>query len=352
MKTRTPIHIVSRLPLLMLIGLILISCSNQKSIDQQPDTGTFANPILEEGADPYVYLHTDSSYYCMVTRGNRLQLWKSGSFTELTESETKVVWFPPDTGTNTCCIWAPEIHYFDESWYIYYSATDKNNPVDLHRHVYVLRNSAADPFKGTWEDLGKVGTRYPGIDGHVFEWNGTRYFAYSPYIGEQSGIALARMTSPTTLEQEMILGLPVHEWEKTPPRAILEGPQFLAGPGEKLFIIYSAGACWDDNYGLGIFAALKDADLLDPGSWVRGNSQVFEQCPDSSVYGPGHNCFTKSPDSREDWIVYHAKPFSSNKCADRSMRAQSFTWDEEGMPLFGKPVANGSRYSNPSGIKR
>ena len=132
----------------------------------------------------------------------------------------------------------------------------------------------------------------------------------------------------------------------------MEGPQFLVGPKDKVFIIYSAGACWDNNYGLGLFAADKDADLLKPGSWERSTHQVFEQCPDSSVFGPGHNCFTKSPDNKEDWIVYHAKPTSSNECADRSMRAQSFTWDDEGIPLFGKPVSIGPRFSSPSGINR
>lgn len=341
-----------RIPLVMLSALVILSCSQRSNNEQDTNTNSFVNPILVDGPDPYVYLHTDSSYYCMVTRGDRLQLWKASSFTELQESETKTIWFPPDTGSNTCCIWAPEIHHFDNAWYIYYSATDKMNPEDLYRHVYVLRNRSADPFNGSWEDLGKVGTKYPGIDGHVFEWQGVRYFAYSPYIGNQSGIMIARMTSPTSLEQENLLGLPIYDWEMTPPRQILEGPQFLVGPKEKVFIIYSAGACWDDNYGLGMFIAGKDADLLDPGSWERSPIQVFSQYVDSSVYGPGHNCFTFSPDYKENWIVYHAKSSSSNECAGRSMRAQAFTWDEDGLPNFGKPVSTELRLANPSGITR
>ena len=352
MKNPYQIKCVARIILIILNVIIVVSCGHRKTEEQANEDDYFTNPILVDGPDPYVYLHTDGYYYCMVTRGDRLQLWKSVSFTNLKDAESKEIWFPPDTGINTCCIWAPEIHYFDDTWYIYYSAADKENPVDLYRHVFVLRNRSENPFDGTWEDLGKVETKYPGIDGHVFEWKGVRYFAYSPYIGNQSGIMLARMTSPTTIEQERNLGLPVYDWEMTPPRAILEGPQFLEGPKEKIFIVYSAGACWDDNYGLGIFATHKDADLLDPDSWVRSTQQVFEQFPDSSVFGPGHNCFTKSPDHQEDWIVYHAKPFSSNECTNRSMRAQKFTWDDEGMPCFGKPVSINTRFPNPSGLKR
>lgn len=336
--------------LLIYLVLLISSCGNPNEEQQNDDREFFTNPILEDGPDPYVYLHSDGYYYCMVTRGDRLQLWKSRSFTDMADAETREIWFPPDTGTNTCCIWAPEIHYFNDTWYIYYSATDRENPTDLHRHVYVLKNNSVDPLEDSWEDLGMIQTKYPGIDGHVFEWDGTRYFAYSPYIGNQSGIMLARMTSPTSIEEERNLGLPLYDWEMTPPRAILEGPQFLEGPGDNLFIIYSAGACWDDNYGLGMFYADKKADLLDPDSWERSTQQVFEQCPDSSAFGPGHNCFTTSPDQSEDWIVYHAKKFSSNECSGRSMRAQRFTWDEKGMPRFGKPVSIDTPYPKPSGI--
>lgn len=329
-----------------------MSCSGEKEKKNDDSVERFSNPILERGADPYVYLHTDGNYYVMVTRGDRLQLWKSYTFTDLANAETKEIWFPPDSGTNTCCIWAPEIHYFDQTWYIYYSATDAKNPNDLHRHVYVLENSEENPLEGTWTDLGMIKTKYPGIDGHVFEFKGTRYFAYSPYIGNQSGIMIARLTSPNTVADERNLGLPVYDWETTPPRAILEGPQFLEGPQNKIFIAYSAGACWDDNYGLGLFAADKDSDLLDPDSWTRSSYQVFEQCPDSSVFGPGHNCFTKSPDGKEDWIVYHAKQFSSNECSGRSMRAQKFGWDSDGYPVFGKPVSLNAKPKIPSGATK
>lgn len=337
-------------PLYLFLSLLLLFyCTSTDGEKPGTEEGYFTNPILVDGPDPYVYLHSDGFYYCMVTRGDRLTLWKSKDFTNLGNLESGDIWFPPDTGRNTCCIWAPEIHFLDGQWFIYYSATDQERPTDLHRHVYVLRNRSENPFDDSWEDLGLVETRYPGIDGHVFEYKGIRYFAYSPYIANQSGINLARMTSETTLADEINLGLPIYNWEKTPPREILEGPQFLEGPGEMVFIVYSAGACWDDNYGLGMLSAKKDADLLDPDSWERINYQVFEQCPDSSVFGPGHNCFTKSPDLTQDWIVYHAKRESSNECTKRSMRAQRINWDDNGWPQFGMPVALGSHWPLPSG---
>ena len=108
--------------------LLSISCANEKENKPLGDVEYFTNPVLDEGPDPYVYLHTDGTYYCMVTRGDRLQLWKSNSFTDLVDAETREIWFPPDTGTNTCCIWAPEIHYFADTWYISYVRRHKNLP--------------------------------------------------------------------------------------------------------------------------------------------------------------------------------------------------------------------------------
>lgn len=336
---------------LMICFSLFLACTSLNIRTNIKFNECFNNPILEDGPDPFVYLHSDSYYYIMVTRGDRLQLWKSRSFTDLDSAETKVIWTAPESGSNSCCIWAPEIHYFENTWYIYYSGTDKYKSFDLYRRIHVLKNTANNPFEGRWEDMGQLNTKYPSIDGTVFEYKGVRYFAYSPYIGNQSGISIAKMSSPVTLEKEVNIGLPIYDWEKTPPRAIMEGPQFLEGPKNYIFIVYSAGACWDDNYGLGIFSAQKNSDIMDPRSWKRSEHQVFEQCPDSSVYGPGHNCFTKSPDGKEDWIIYHAKRYSSHECSGRSMRAQIFTWDSSGFPLFGQPYSLLHKHKKPSGIK-
>lgn len=331
--------------------LLLFVLSLNSTQAQEQSTGTFVNPILESGADPFVFLHTDGFYYCMVTRGNRLTLWKSKSFTDLAAAESKDIWFPPKAGPNSSSIWAPEIHFLQNAWYVYYSACDKTNPVDITRYVFVLRNKSADPLTGEWEDMGKIDTEYPGIDGSVFEFRKKLYFVYSPYVGRQSGIAIAEMKSPWEIIKPVrLLSLPGYEWEKTGEREIMEGPQFLEGPGKMVFLIYSASACWDDDYSLGMLSAGKKSDLLNKASWSKADHQVFRQCPDSSVYGPGHNCFTLSPDGKEDWIVYHGKRQSSDKCAGRSMRAQPFTWDRKGMPLFGPPFSVKTKLKLPSGI--
>jgi len=99
-----------------------------------------------------------------------------------------------------------------------------------------------------------------------------------------------------------------------------------------------------------MLTATNDKDLLDPNSWTKSDHPVFKQSPENSVYAPGHNSFFKSPDGKEDWILYHANSRPGLGCGkDRSPRAQKFTWNKDGSPSFGIPVKEGAEMPMPSG---
>ena len=69
----------------------------------------------------------------------------------------------------------------------------------------------------------------------------------------------------------------------------------------------------------------------------------------NSVYAPGHNSFFKSPNGKEDWILYHANDKEGEGCGPfRSPRAQKFTWKEDGTPYFGEPVKTGVPMAIPA----
>ena len=128
-----------------------------------------------------------------------------------------------------------------------------------------------------------------------------------------------------------------------------EGPQVLRH-GDKLVLIYSASGCWTDFYSLGMLTAAAGSDLLQPGSWTKSTTPVFQQDPAAKVYAPGHNSFFKSPDGTEDWLLYHANDEPGQGCGRfRSPRAQPFTWRADGTPDFGTPVAIGTAVPRPSG---
>ncbi|SDK20831.1 Beta-xylosidase, GH43 family [Catalinimonas alkaloidigena] len=309
---------------------------------------TFTNPLLDNGADPWVFLK-DGTYYYTQTLGNRLAIWKTKDLTQLAQATPVTVWKPPQSGPNSEAIWAPELHFLYGKWYLYYTATDAANPGDATRYVFVLENASADPQTGTWVDRGRVNTTYAGLDGSVFTWKGQLYFLYSAYVGPQSRLYLARMENPWTLTGPQVeLAQPLYEWEKFGEREILEGPEFLVGRNGKVCIVYSASACWDDNYALGLLTASGDSDLMDPAAWTRSVRPVFGTSAKNNVYGPGHNCFTTSPDGTEDWIVYHAKATANGECRERNVRMQPFGWHADGTPHFDEPVDTDHPLPKPS----
>jgi GH43 family beta-xylosidase len=329
--------------------------------------GTYANPLLDYGPDPWALWH-DSIYYYMHTIGDRLILWKTKDITDLRDAEQKTVWIPKDP-SNSHDLWAPEIHYLDGRWYIYFSADDGNT--DNHQ-IYVLENDDPDPFEGEFVMKGRISTDKDNnwaIDATVFEVRDVLYMAWSGWQTrrvntETQCIYIAKMENPWTLGSERVMiSKPELDWERiyhneegwNPPYKIYvnEGPQPLLSPsGKYIHIIYSASGVWTPQYKLGMLTASSSSNLLDPHSWKKSQVPVFESSPESKVYGPGHNSFFKSPDGTEDYILYHARstPVDPDGAGDtRSPRAQKFTWDKNEYPIFGTPVPQGKLLQKPSG---
>jgi GH43 family beta-xylosidase len=94
--------------------------------------------------------------------------------------------------------------------------------------------------------------------------------------------------------------------------------------------------------------AETNADLMNPGSWKQYPKPVFERSDSNGVFGPGHNGFFRSPDGTEDWIIYHAKTNSFYTYQGRETRAQRFTWNIDGSPNFGEPLALSAVINEPS----
>jgi hypothetical protein len=112
-------------------------------------------------------------------------------------------------------------------------------------------------------------------------------------------------------------------------------------------MVYSASFCNTPDYKLGLME-LVGSDPLAPGAWRKSPEPVFNKA--NGVYGPGHNGFFKSPDGSEDWLIYHGNASELEGCsATRSLRAQKFTWNDDGTPRFGEPVAAGVPVVSPAG---
>ncbi len=187
------------------------------------------------------------------------------------------------------------------------------------------------------------------------------YMIWSGWEGDQNGsqdIYIAKMKNPWMIEGKRVrISSAIYDWEKhgdlndpyNPPHvAVNEGPQILRNK-KKLFLIYSASGCWTENYSLGMLIFTGKKNLLDSSLWKKSTQPVFDQSAENGVYAPGHNSFFKSPDGKEDWILYHANSKPGQGCGGhRSPRAQKFTWNSDGTPAFGEPIRTGLSIEAPS----
>ncbi len=337
------------------VSLLFPFCGNKNggtpAPPAPPAAKTFFNPLLS-GADPWV-LKKDGFYYYSHTVGNRVLLWKTTAVSKLgTITSTEI--FKAATGLpNAENVWAPEIHFLDNKWYVYYTAGA--GPDDTQR-TWVLENSNADPLAGTWVDKGRIFSTdadFWAIDGTVLEYKGSRYFIWSgrPNSGVQNqNIYIAKMVTPWTLQTPaVILTKPELSWEIN-GGPVNEAPQILKNSSGKIFLIYSASGCWTDDYALGMLTLNDGGNPLVPADWLKKQQAVFTKNPVNNAFGPGHNAFFKSPDGTEDWIIYHANSSTGQGCGgNRNVRIQKFNWNSDGTPNFGVPISTGVAINVPSG---
>ena len=307
------------------------------------------NPLIPQRADPFVYRHTDGYYYftASVPEYDRIELRRSPTIEGLATAQPVDVWRKPATGPVSELIWAPEIHFIDGAWYVYFAAAPSREIKDhLFQHrIYILASRATDPVAGSWELAGRMDTKRDTfcLDATCFRHRGQLYFVWAQKdaaIPGNSNLYIAPMANARALSGgPVMLSRPELDWE-IQGFLVNEGPAVLIRHG-KVFISYSASAT-DERYCMGLLHADESADLLDPRSWTKSRRPVFRSCAEREVFGPGHNSFTVSEDGKRDLLVYHARNYREITGdplwnPDRHMCVQPLEWDAEGMPVFGLP---------------
>ena len=304
-------------------------------------------PFIEQRADPYVYRHTDGKYYftASVPAYDKIVLRRADSLKGLQTAEETVIWTKHESGEMSKHIWAPELHYLDGKWYVYFAAGERDNIWKIR--PFILECADADPITGTWVEKGKMQRSDDDIysfeafslDATVFEHRGQRYYIWAEKVSvgiQISNLYIARMESPTKLATaQVLLTTPDYDWERR-DIWVNEGPAVLKKNG-RIFLTFSASAT-GECYCMGLLSIGEDEDLLDPRAWKKERYPVLTSSKDASLYGPGHNSFTTLDDGTEV-CVYHARPYSEivgDPLYDPNRHAMlmKVEWDEKGYPVF------------------
>lgn len=300
-------------------------------------------PLVEQRADPYVYFHKDGYYYftASVPEYDRIELRRAWSVKGLEKAQPVTIWKKHAEGPMSWHIWAPELHFINDKWYIYFAAGRAEDPWWIR--TYVLENDSSDPFCGEWKEMGLLESEWDSfmLDTTVFENKGKWYAVWAQKRQERtenSALFIAEMESPTKLKlPQTLLTVPEFDWECRGFK-VNEGASVLIRNG-KVFLTFSASAT-DASYCMGMLVADENADLTKAESWKKLENPVFITDPKKGIFGPGHNSFTTSRDGKEDYLIYHARPYPEVDLAFALYDPNRHTWvkrikyDDKGYPVF------------------
>ena len=330
----------------------------------------FENPlVLPSSPDPFITYH-EGYYYYIKTSGGKICIAKSRRLQDIGSAPLISVWSDSE---NYSEYWAPELFFVDGNWYVYFAPKSK---ALNSRRMFVLRSTDPNNAQAPYEMVGQMGpTTYNettgkweldpkediyALDGTVLDLGEKKYFIYSAHKAKgvtTQQIFINEMADATTLKGSRVK-LPAGgtRWEQMCDIGdpICEGPQILRHDG-KVFVLYSTDMSNYQWYQICALYADETSDLLDPNSWTKIDGPLLTKSlnPADRSLAPGHACTVKSPDGKEDWLVYHAyegdtASFSGEQEA-RCARMLKIEWDENGMPVMGNPIAYDVLQQAPSG---
>lgn len=157
-------------PSIMKLSLISSAVALLPSFVSLAHAGNYSNPLRDvDGGDPSIVWH-EGYYYFMSTNSVDLQMTRATTLEGLKDGETKQVWV--DSTPSRCCyLWAPEMHYIDGAWHMYYSA-GPNPPGVQGSHVlrgqfqaYMCCLSQRTDFVDRWsKPVGCLLVCWPALD--------------------------------------------------------------------------------------------------------------------------------------------------------------------------------------------
>lgn len=326
---------VSMALLLCLASLQALLCSAEPA---------YENPIVEQRADPWIHRHSDGYYYFIgsVPEFNRLVLRRAETLNELSAAQEATLWQPGRDSIIGANIWAPELHYLDGQWVIYFAGAPVDTPFKIR--MYALTARGDNPLSAKWSEPVRMHTPWDdfSLDATSFEHKGKRYLVWAQKDREKkynSALYMAELDTPVSIKEPVMkLTEPSLDWEVIGYK-VNEGAAVIKKHG-RIFMAYSASAT-DHNYAMGLLWADAESDLMDPASWHKSPEPVFYTNAEHQRFGPGHNSFTVAEDGKTDVLIYHARDYQQLQGSpltdpNRHARARALQWDERGFPVFGQ----------------
>ncbi len=308
---------------------------NDYSVDQQTDTaGKYKNPVFEPVlADPTVVRTSDGWFYAYGTE----DAWDNGPdhLVAIVKSKDLIHWTylkdaflqKPDWKSKGG-IWAPDVTYFNDQYYMYYAFSvwgDPNPGIGL---------AISEQPEGPFVDQGKVFLSEEigvpnSIDPFFYREGDKNYLFWGSFHGIY-GIELSNDGTQTMGEKFRIAG---NDFEGT----------YIYKRDNYYYFFGSSGSCCEGANSTYYVTVARSKNMKGPymnkvGQNIMNNKGSLLIKGNDTFAGPGHNAEIIEDDNSDTWFLYHAidkaKPHLPKGATRRPLMLDKLEWDDDGWPMI------------------
>ena len=285
------------------------------------------DPVMIKDGGTYYIFHTGKGV-AIKTSKDRIHWKKAGS---VFSSENLPAWHKKDIPNQDGSLWAPDIHYSNGKYYLYYSVSawmNFNSSVGLATNTTL--DSTSSQYK--WIDEGQIISYKNGGEGvnvidpnFITDKNGRAWLFYGSYKAGLRAVELNPATGKLLKDPPQIT---------TITTSLGEGVFVIKGP-EYYYIFASRGRCCSGLQSTYQMVVGRSKNIAGPylnkegKSWVDNNYSLF-LAGDSTEPGRGHNGFFTENDTT--FIVYHAYTRSANGTS--LLNIKTLYSDKDGWPTM------------------
>lgn len=285
------------------------------------------DPVMIKEGDTYYVFHTGKGI-AIKTSKDRINWKKAGSVFSVNHLPA---WHKIDIPNQDGSLWAPDIHYSNGKYYLYYSVSAWMN---FNSSVGLATNTTLDSTnpKYKWIDEGQIiSYKNGGEDVNVIdpnfiaEKNGRAWLFYGSYKAGLRAVELNPATGKLLKDPPQIT---------TITTSLGEGVFVIKGP-DYYYIFASRGRCCSGLQSTYQMVIGRSKNINGPylnkegKSWVDNHYSLF-LAGDSTEPGRGHNGFFTENDTT--FIVYHAYTRSANGTS--LLNIKTLYSDKDGWPTI------------------
>ena len=318
---------MNRIPILLLLALSLQATAQPDTLNPLKGDIRVHDPVMIKEGDTYHVYQTGQGIGAKTSK-DRITWYRDSS---IFQRGNMPAWFTKDIPEQKGGLWAPDIHYRDGKYHLYYSVSAWMN---FNSSIGYATNTTLDRLSPNykWIDHGQVISYKNGgegvnvIDPNAFvDKDGKLWLIYGSYKAGLRMVELDRKTGMLKSESPQLVTLTT---------SLGEGVFVIKGP-EYYYIFASRGRCcagMESTYQIvmGRAKTVTGPYLNKEGkSWVDNNYSLF-LAGDSTAPGKGHNGFFTEGDTT--YIVYHA--YTRAAAGASLLNIKPLFIDEQGWPAL------------------